>query len=755
MYRCTSLIRTFSHSFSSVITSSLSIQPGSQALLLSNVQVPPNPGQPLLMGPQRGTPTRAPTVFMPNLGVVPPPITPQLLQNPAAGLPPYFIHQQQHQFATQQPINLGMGSPQIGGTGVSSQQISGGIHSMPHMMTSVPSGATNQVPANAGYNSNRVQRSTAQPKRSKAVKIIDPNTKKEVSVSDSKADSNQTTMSDAFTARPTPAVTMAAPTSGTSSSSSHVAEDFKRMVTQGLAPQGHGASQTTSKPAPPPNAIITDPTTKVAGDQNRTQKESKDAMTVQKEEEPPEKQQAASLAPADVPVSRSESPNPVIEEFRHKVQQSMAATPETEVHESKNGEQDSKLKLEVKDGQIETEQPATDVAPTTSAPADGVSTVEELKAVTVDEKEVKSDSTEVGDGNVHESAEETLTDVQPTQPVNDVVEKREEDTVIIPETAAPTTEGVVEPASEVVKPVPEPVPEPVSEPALELVAEPVPEPTSKPVSEPVSESVIEPITEPVSETPASEPVPETPVSEPVPETPVSGNEEESQQIIETKEADDEARASVALDTQLPQEETATEDNGRPMESSQLPSLAPEADETRNEVKTKPETEEIQEEESAPVTAVVQDAPPVEIPLVDKEEVDRTKQPINSESESAAEPQTGVVDQQDPSLSSDITATEGDQPRELPTPAQQEKPVQLEEHVQQEKPVHVARPVEPVEQGEVSPPTTTATKTKEVAKPAEPVVTAEKHDKPASAVPSGSRNPANVPGTGEHLLELRL
>ena len=484
------------------------------------------------------------------------------------------------------------------------------------------------------------------------------------------------------------------------------------MVTQGLAPQGHGASQTTSKPAPPPNAIITDPTTKVAGDQNRTQKESKDAMTVQKEEEPPEKQQAASLAPADVPVGRSESPNPVIEEFRHKVQQSMAATPETEVHESKNGEQDSKLKLEVKDGQIETEQPATDVAPTTSAPADGVSTVEELKAVTVDEKEVKSDSTEVGDGNVHESAEETLTDVQPAQPVNDVVEKREEDTVIIPETAAPTTEGVVEPASEVVKPVPEPV----SEPALELVAEPVPEPTSKPVSEPVSESVIEPIPEPVSESPASEPVPETPVSEPVPETPVSGNEEESQQIIETKEADDEVRASVALDTQLPQEETATEDNGRPMESSQLPSLAPEADETRNEVKTKPETEEIQEEESAPVTEVVQDAPPVEIPLVDKEEVDRTKQPINSESESAAEPQTGVVDQQDPSLSSDITATEGDQPRELPTPAQQEKPVQLEEHVQQEKPVHVARPVEPVEQGEVSPPTTTATKTKEVAKP---------------------------------------
>ena len=184
--------------------------------------------------------------------------------------------------------------------------------------------------------------------------IIDPNSKQIVSVSESTTGGGQL-IKTVYTMNPTPTVIMATPTPRTS-----------RV-------QGVASWNTSYKlPPSPQNAGPA----KAVRDQNKTKKESpnvKDPVMVQE----PNKQQPSSLAPTDIPVSMSESPKAVREEFLCKVQQSITA-PETEAHKSKNGKQETKRNLGVKDGQREI------TTLLTSALADG-----ESKAVTLDEKKTK------------------------------------------------------------------------------------------------------------------------------------------------------------------------------------------------------------------------------------------------------------------------------------------------------------------------------------------------------------------------------
>ena len=288
--------------FSCSLPLSLSLSLPLSLSLLSLICIQPsrvllNPNQPLLMQPTlTGPNARAPTVFPQNLGVVPQAIPQHLIgQNPpGAGLPPLFYQQPQYA-ATNQPINLGnpAAAAQLGATNAP-QQIPGGIHTMPHIMASVntAAGTMNQV-APASTTTYRPQPprppSTQGKRQSKAIKIIDPNTKQEVSMADSKPETPQPPppalmQSDA----PTTATTLSsigapvttgvtapfiAPPTGhvTIGSGGSIAQDFKRMVhesnTSGTV-NAQGSTVTATIPTasvqkpPPPNAIITDPNNK-------------------------------------------------------------------------------------------------------------------------------------------------------------------------------------------------------------------------------------------------------------------------------------------------------------------------------------------------------------------------------------------------------------------------------------------------------------------------------------------------------------
>ena len=222
--------------------SSTHIQPGDRVL---HSDVPPTAGQPLLMGPTlTGPNARAPTVFPQNIGVVPQAVPQQILaQNPAAGLPgqPFFLPQQPQFAAKQQPINLGMANAaQLGATSAP-QQISGGMHTLPHMIASVNTGVgtMSQVhPTNTtSYRgvSMPMSRPSVQPatkRQSKTIKMIDPNTKKEVNMGGSKPETSQPAPSKTSTISTAPmpsgVVTFSAPPTGHVTGS--VAQDFKRMV---------------------------------------------------------------------------------------------------------------------------------------------------------------------------------------------------------------------------------------------------------------------------------------------------------------------------------------------------------------------------------------------------------------------------------------------------------------------------------------------------------------------------------------------
>ena len=812
------------------------------------------------MGPN----PRAPTIFPQSYGVVPQPLTQQLItQNPAvAGIPPghpFFVPQQTQFPTTQQPIALGVGlthTPQMGATSTGAPQ-----HTMPHMMAATvntPGTANQGVPpgghasVTTGYNRPRAQ--SQQKRQSKAIKIINPDTKQEVSVGAGTKPENQPT---SILPEPTSAQThapvhvqnvpppsmmsMGVPPAANAGASGapDIVQDFKQKVIFELKragpPNAQGTAPLLPRP-PPPNAIITDPnkTRMQIGGVSSTTPQTGGGVeapgsrqTVAATEEPKQQQQ---MPPAGLlPVSTAAPPNSIPPLLPTSVQPPEAAV--------------SKQKQEIRDKFYQQVHQTVEVPP--PAPTrEGVATQVDKKGSEQEEREEEVVSSEKVDEAKDESSAappqaSVQASVEPTtslpvqQPVVQPVQQEMAEPVSKPEpqppveqsTPHPVSQSVSQPESEAPAALPAPVgvaPEETTEvgetttEVEERVSEPVSVEDSKNEEEEREEeedasksevaSEVSQITEQQASTietpavaqPESTGVDESTKEEVIPSAPatveptppeqadvVSEKEEESPQTSLVEVADGEKENSespkpekVVKERALSGEEEGTEE---PPEAGELPKDLVESETKEEQEKltgeSEPESElkETQEVIVEPVSGAddgqVRDVPsvseslPVEQLPANGWETERTEQQ-NVESESAVdESKTVVVEQQEPSLSSEIsTATEKDEvTSEPPKPVKQDEEQQPVATTQVVNPVQPVQPVQPADRDRTSPsvPVTAKPKeTKEAVKPAEPAKS-EKKSKAPSAKPPGvpasavlaSTRPVAAPPTGELLLEL--
>ena len=698
---------------------------------------------PTLTGPN----ARAPTVFPQNIGVVPQAVPQQILtQNPAAGLPgqPFFLPQQPQFVATQQPINLGMANAAQIGAASAPQQISGGMHTLPHMIASVNTGVgtMSQVPPTntTSYRgvSMPMSRPSVQPatkRQSKAIKIIDPNTKKEVNMGGSKPETSQPAPLETSTVStdpvPSGVVTFSTPPTGHVTGS--VAQDFKRMVHERNVTSGTSVQSpavTSAYKPPPPNAIITDPNkaggvlTKIGASEVSSSKPilEEDLSAQQQQRQPLVNQPPTSAIPPTV----SESAQKCRDEFRQKVLQSVNTTSVADegkavTQEVKNGSQESISSQNVGENLKEASVP-----PAASAPVD----------VSPD-----GSATQLGESeNIAPSEDKTVPPPPASFPAAQTTSNDSEQTAVTSETQ--TDVQPVEPAQPV-KPESDEVAEDVTPPA------PVPS-TVEPVSEKIEDDVPEKVKEDSAQSIQTEDTGSQPIDS---ETPAGTQQQLEEKAVEEVEEDSERKEEpAAVETsQLPQVTPKVEEAPK-QEEEKPPKSEPEPKESVKKADAVPSSA-VLVPESAPVT--VKEAPPPPPPAVEElpdvdSEAKRTEKPENVESEKESKP--AVLDQQEPLISSEIATKEkvNGEPKEELLPPKQVQQDQQADAVPATKPIKEDKPV--VDEGKRSPPT----KPKEVVKPAEQgVVKPEKQDKPASAKPAAAVPASAQLAPGEHLLELIL
>ena len=567
------------------------------------------------------------------------------------------------------------------------------------MQATVNTGTTNQVSATnvPTYNRQPPRTQPQQARKSKAIKIIDPSTFKEVSVGESsKPEVQQPAVipdSTGVQVPPPPVITAVPP------QTSSAAQDFKRRVHE-INSTGAAVQEPVPLALKPslPNAIITDPN-KVGGDPNVTGGEptiSKQTVVVGVTSQ--EEQPNVPPTSATPPVSESTKLG-IREEFMQKVRQSVQTPPPSKdekptANDTKSDEPEEGVASQtVQEPQAPPPPEATVPLIEASAPPDAVVKVEESKS------EVE------------------------------VCEAKEEK-----EAVSMTTTDTVEPAveSETDDKSKEP-------PAIEAVSDIVPlESDNVDKQVPDTTTVVSTTVAPTS-------------SEVVP--PDSTKQEEISDTLQVKDTDNELKDSEAAKLSQGEEEKAvsSEGEGRKEESAE-PVLPPQAalkdEPVKKDVNVEPTSLEKEKEEPVSDKSVVEDVssskplPGEQLP-VDSENTGRTKLSENIETEAVKEPQTAAVEEKEPSLASEVKATE--QPKEVIEPAKQVE----------QQPSQVVNPVRPTEKERTSPPPTTTpavTKPKEPVKPAEPVKS-EKKAKPAPAKPSGVPASARLaPATGEHHLE---
>ena len=693
------------------------------------------------MGPAGGPNTRAPTIFPQHIGVVPQPISIQqnlaMAAAAASGLPPQFyaMHApQQAQFATNQPINLGMtgGTAQIG-TVNPPQQITTGMHGMPPSGLIAPSVNTvtsSQVP---GLNANSqpfrpsARSQPPPPKRhSKAIKIIDPSTHKEVTVAEGgKSDVQPPSVADslpASTATPLPATTAVITSVTVSTAGSNVAQDFKRMVQERNTSTGavvQGSAPVTQK-RPLPNAIITDPNKQSSGVANKTSGETSDSKqpsaTV---EDSTQDQQQRDVPPvsATVALPTLEPAQVLRDEFKQKVKEA-ADTPPTVTGDAPptvTGELEEKEEEEV-DTKISNGKEESAAVANVAVAVESTST--QVEAATDTEPAATV-------GNATTEEEEAKVDDGKTVPTSKEV--KEEDNTEISE--RDTSSAAVSNES-------------VSKSDFDLT--PTVEAHTTEVSPTNGKQVVDAIQEVSKATP-----PETADA-------VGARDDETpQQLSQTEERDSkEVRESEPAE---PEQKAEEEEPSVPVESKRKEeepvkpvSEPPPQVERKEDTEIKSESSESKETEKVSSSVEVDEATPTEpVPAEPKEpehvkrsDEDRTDK---SQSEATAEPQPVVEEEHKQLPSNDAEIKEIEQPTQPPKPVKQDEPPPATKVANQDKPVDKDR---------TSPPVATTAKPKEAVKQAEPVKP-EKKDKAA-------HRPANVPATarpvcpaGELLLEIAI
>ena len=765
------------------------VQPGGGRVLLTNV-----PNQPLL--PMQhgltGPNARAPTVFPQNVAVVPQPLHQQLLQNPtAAGLPapPYFLPQQP-QFpaaATQQPINLGMTNTTQLGAGSAPQQIPAGMHTLPHMMASVntATGSMSQVPPTNTTAFRGVSVPTSRPpaqpaKRSRAIKIIDPSTNKEVSMSDSKPETKQPAPLDTSSISTPVSSGVTAPFNAppTGHVTGNIAQDFKRMVlernTTG-AMNAQSAVTTTSvvqKP-PPPNAIITDPNNKaeVGGVSNKigvseSVSSSKPRFDVESAAQQPRSLLGSQPQTSATAPTVSEADQKKRDEFRQKVLESVNQTASavdeakaTQEVEVKNGDQEAASIASQNVGEDQKEAllplptlPQAPSAPLTVSPDESSvkqvgesenSAPSEDKNVTLPSVPVTQPTTNGGE-QVEAQSSEVQTDaqpvpvqpVQPEKPESDETSSKEVDDVS-PPAPAPVPPSTEESVLEKLEGVPEKSSEEdntqsiqVDDTGSQVIADSEAPPPATVAEQEVESEAVKP-EEDSGEKLKEEQVESSqpPTTQETPEAEPPKPEEEEEEEEEEKEEEEEER----------EEEKPSTSKSEPEQKEEEPVKKAEA--------AVPSSAVLVSDSPAPSRKVKEEAPSTTVKGLpsDVEDAKRTEMHTPDDVESEAkveESKLALADQQEALLSSETAAKEkvNVEPKEpLPPKQVQQDERSATKPIKQEK---------PVDEGKSSPPT----KPKEVVKPAEQNVKPEKQDRPASAKPVAAVPASAQLAPGEHLLE---
>ena len=621
-------------------------------------------------------------------------------------------------------------------------------------------------------------------RQSKAIKIIDPNTHKEVSMTGSKPETQPPAPVEPLSiVAPVPSgpviFSSAPPTSHVTSVGNNVAQDFKRMVYErNISPLNVPSTVTTASvpKQPRPNAIITDPNNKVGGVSNRIGASDVPSFTPRFEAGAPSQQQRLLLG--DQPTLGATQPN----------------KPETNVNQKTRDEFRQKVLQRVNQ--------------TSSVVPDEPKVVQEVKNVA---------QATIVDQNVGENQNESLPVVLPEPPVaatgppSNAGPDKPETQVEDSEKVVPHSEdkALVEsvPSSETASHGAEQeqaktTPPPASEVQEETSKQPAPiqalpvqpekpesdETTSKEVplgdvlpAEPVS-SQEKPQPEKVEEVCGA---PEEVVSRANGQTDSSGSQAtDSEASPSLTEQPTERVAAVEEESETREEEKRVETNQPPTATQVAPEVEPPKAKEEEKPKAEPEIEQKEEEEpvkkvvAVPSSAVLVSEPasvqpkeslPPSAASVEQspgDDVKRTDVSDRIESETKVEEAKppAASSQQKPLLSSEAVPKEklNDTPKEKATGApkekvngEQPKEPSIPKRVQREErpdTVAITKPVKqdkPVDEGKSSSPA----KPKEAVKPAEPSVKKpEKPDrsvstKPVAAVPASAQLT-----TGEHFLE---
>ena len=652
---------------------------------------------------------------------------------------------------------------------------------MPHLIGSVntATGTISQVPptSTTAYRGMSMSMpaprpSVPQPKRqSKAIKIIDPNTKKEVSMGDSKPETQQPAViqvdaTSSIGPQVTSGVTAPFTAPPTGHGTGNVAQDFKRMVherntTGAVTTQGVVTTTTVAHKPPPPNAIITDPNNKVGEVSNKigVSEVSSSKLTFDIDLSAQEPKSLLGSVPTTSTTTAqlivSESDQKFRDEFRQKVLQSVTQTTPVaeeekgktsqEVVEVKNGSQEASIASQnVGENQKEALLPTPTPLPLATSAPFNVTPDESLEMQVGEKTEsiapsedknatVPNDSATQTTSSSSEQVEvppsEAQTDVQPAPVQPEEPESDETDSKEVEDVSPPAPIAVPTSTEESVVKV-----EDIPEKSLE-------EESAQSIQ--VDDTSSQVITD--SETPAT-----ATVTEPQVERETVKLEEASGEKLEEEQVESSPVTQEIPEVEPPKSEEEEEEEKPSTSKGELEQKEEEPVKKAEAASAVPSSAVLVSESSVPAK-VKEEAPSTEeVPGDVASDASRTEVPDSIKSEEKVEEvQPAVADQQEPLLSSESAAQEkvnGETKESLPL-----KQVQQDERsdaVPATKPVKQEKPVDEVKS---SPPT----KPKEVVKPAEQNVKPEKQDRPASAKPVAAVPASAQLAPGEHLLESNL
>ena len=619
-------------------------------------------------------------------------------------------------------------------------------------------GTTSQVPPSSTQTFRPRAQTTGSKQRSKAIKIIDPNTNREVNVGESKQETPQPLFPDipppvTTAAHATPSIVPAAPAHGFGTTGGNLAQDFKRRVHERNTAPPPNVQEAVFPPAskrPVPNAIITDPNSKVGQFQSKLESESNSSKqppaamaTVDVEPINQEQQKSSVVLPASAahPTVSEATQQGIRDEFLKKVRQSVHTPPpirdeKKTTEESSEGDEQRESVAGQSVTSKEEEPPAQPLISTAPPSAD----VPPPAQVEVKETESKSVIEKKGEEKEVKKIEEEEAESAPANVPVPAVSESSAKTNEPPSVTEATTSDMMQ-AEVTVDHLSSDHDDSVKQP--EAVAPVVPiaeEPSSNAVTAPSSSSMAaaeqEEIFETVEAKDTDSEARDSDVAKSQQSEEVSSSSGELTATVVRREEEERKTAEPGLPSQVvPEAESAVKEEGMVVSKDETKTASKETTEEKSK-QTEAKEEEVERQDTASDAATVAEVdsgPSVkpcdveEVPVVSGKDTASTAEPQERiESETVQElslQTTGVERQEEPSLPSEIKTTV--------KPPEPVKPVEQ---------VPAQDVVQPAEKGRISPllppnavPATT--RPREPVKPAEPVKSEKKFVKPADPVKS--------------------